>query len=206
MEPWLTFMRNQKPNLPGVFLIWLVFTLLIAPLEYFRRTMDVYHGKDRFRAEYIIPLSQLLLLVGAAGPLSGPLLLLTMQGVANMLLVIISTPVHRSAYAWTSGCEGVVKPASDYGIQTVLSTNDFLVEEYPGTLAKMFLFASFNDHVTHHLFPTVDLSKQGLVRPIFIAACKKFQVPYRVTHFPDMFRTLFLVLARHPEQLLYYPG
>ena len=198
-------MRDQKPNKRGVLIVWALFNVIMAPLEYYRRAMDRIRGRDHFRPEYLIPLVELACLSRAVGLPRGVLLLLTMQCVLNTLLVIISTPVHRSAYAWTSGCEDVVPAAADFGVQTVISTNDFCVDE-AGLFDKIFFFASFNDHVTHHLFPTVDLSKQHVIRPIFLSLCRKFNVPYRKTHFFDLFCSVFQVLLRKPEQLLYYPG
>ena len=206
VEPWLRFIRNQRSNTRGVLLVWVLFNILIAPMEYIRRVRDVLTGRDGWRIEYIIPIAELACLALGAGLGKGVLLLLTMQAVVNTLLVIISTPVHRSAYAWTSGCEGVVPGAADYGLQIVLSTNDFLVDESPSLFTKLFLFASFNDHVTHHLFPTVDLSRQDLVRPIFLECCRRFNVPYRKTRYSEMLRTTFEVLLRDPSQLMYYPG
>ena len=41
---------------------------------------------------------------------------------------------------------------------------------------KLLLASSFNDHVIHHLFPTIDLSKQHLVRPVLEKYCKEEKV------------------------------
>lgn len=165
MEPWVGFMRNQATNPPGALLVWMLFNMLIAPLTYAIRIRDALSGIP-LRPEDSAPFLQLGLLVAGAGVLPGLGLLCVMQAVANTLLVLISTPVHRSEYAWSTGCESLVPPAADFGAHTVLATNDYCTSW--GLPAKLFLFGSFNDHVAHHLFPTVDLSKQYRIRQLFL--------------------------------------
>eukprot|EP00047_Mylnosiga_fluctuans_P007938 m.5468 g.5468 ORF g.5468 m.5468 type:complete len:437 (-) comp2008_c0_seq1:94-1404(-) len=203
VEPFLTFMRDQKPNLPGVLLVWVLFTMLIAPLEFARRIIALSLGAEHLRWEFAVPI-----VLGSAcavcGGWWGVFLFFLHHFVANLGLVIISTPVHRGKYSWTSGCEAVRAARTDFGEHTVIATNDFCVEEF-GLFAKLFVGGSFNDHVTHHLFPTVCLSQQHRVRKIFLEHCKKFNVPYVKTSFPDMLLGLFQVLRRNPGELLYVP-
>lgn len=41
---------------------------------------------------------------------------------------------------------------------------------------RLLLAGSFNDHVIHHLLPTLDLSKQHVVRPVLEATYREFKV------------------------------
>eukprot|EP00048_Salpingoeca_helianthica_P016522 m.232782 g.232782 ORF g.232782 m.232782 type:complete len:448 (-) comp18859_c0_seq1:27-1370(-) len=203
VEPWMTFVRTQAPPRVNAFINFVIFTALIAPMEFIRRIVTFAQGGDPFRVEYLIPVAQWALALLLAGPGWGTLLLLLMYYVSNLLLVIISTPVHRSDLAWSAGCDRILAARADYGEHTVIATNDFSVSA--GLFVKLFVFGSFNDHITHHLFPTLDLSKQYLARPLFLEHVKRFDVPYRVTRFPDMFKGLFRVLCRNPNDLCYVP-
>jgi hypothetical protein len=89
-------------------------------------------------------------------------------------------------YAWTESCQALRPAETDFGRHTILATNDYSVSSF-GLFAKVFVSGSFNDHVAHHLFPTVDLSKQHLVRDLVLEHCKRFGVPYEERSFPELF-------------------
>jgi fatty acid desaturase len=42
--------------------------------------------------------------------------------------------------------------------------------------ARLFLAGSFNDHIVHHLFPTLDMSRQPLLRPMVLETMREFKV------------------------------
>ena len=72
--------------------------------------------------------------------------------------------------------------------------------------SKLFLFASFNDHVTHHLFPTIDLSKQHMVRRAFLETCKECDIKYESHTFMELARGTRKVLQRREGDPCYTPA
>ena len=76
-----------------------------------------------------------------------------MHAVSMMGLCYLSFPNHRSDQSWTEGDEGA---ARDFGEHILLTTKDHSVS-LPPFFSFMF-FQGFNEHVVHHLFPTVDKS------------------------------------------------
>ena len=55
-----------------------------------------------------------------------------------------------------------------------MTTQDFATDT--GLVGKLFVLGSFNDHICHHLFPTVDISKQAVLRSTIVQAMKEFEV------------------------------
>lgn len=158
-------MRNQPTNSSLVHLYWHVFYFAILPTLNYSRVLlfPLFFKAEKYRTQHFFPLLQLAVLlllhpmgVSWASALNSFFLWWLMHGVSFLLLIIFSTPVHRSEHGWTEGCGGEV---ADFGKHTILSTHDYLSDEAPLWL-KLFAFASFNDHVIHHCFPTVDLSRQ----------------------------------------------
>lgn len=70
---------------------------------------------------------------------------------------------------------------------------------------QLFAAGSFNDHVIHHLLPTVDLSKQYLLRGLFLDLCRKYQVPYQPHTFLELFAGLLKLHSRQKDDLCYTP-
>lgn len=99
------------------------------------------------------------------------------NGIAMSFLFVVSFPVHRSEYGWTDGCESAKPEAQDFGEHIVQTTQDYSTS-IQSLWFRLLLAGSFNDHITHHLFPTLDLSKQHLVRPIVIQGLKEFHVGF----------------------------
>ena len=82
------------------------------------------------------------------------------------------------------------------------AANDYSVET-TGLFGKLFFFASFNDHVTHHLFPTIDLSQQHRVRRLFLETCAEHHVEYNGEKFVDLAKGTARVLTRKPGDLAF---
>jgi len=137
IEPWLNFMRNAKTNFPGVLLIWNVFNVVIGPLNFVNTLRHVAMGKLPLRLTLLMPLAQLSVFGAALGARDCFTLWLIMQGFATWLLMVFSTPVHRSDFAWTQGCEALQAEEGDFGKHVVLSTDDYMVEE-SGLAMKLF--------------------------------------------------------------------
>ena len=54
-------------------------------------------------------------------------------------------------------------------------------------------------------FSKVDLSRQYLVRRLFLEHCQRFQVPYHENSFPDLLTSVFAVLGRKKGDVSYIP-
>lgn len=69
-------------------------------------------------------------------------------------LATMSFPAHRSQYSWT---EGDINPQRDYGLHTLITTCDH--HRNLNLFTSFLIFQGFNNHVVHHLFPIIDISK-----------------------------------------------
>lgn len=202
VEPWLNYLRNQPSNHPwAVWPIWLLFNSLLGPINYLLTWRFIMLQEQPFRWPNLIPLLEFFLLLTNNSAYHSLALFVAMHGVASLLLMILTTPIHRSQFAWTTGCEGTEAAQADFGLHTVLSTNDYLTSA--PLFFKLFAFASFNDHITHHLFPTIDLSQQHRVRQIFLTTAAEFNVKYVRRTFPELAAGTTKVLGRKPGELCY---
>jgi fatty acid desaturase len=202
LEPWLRFVRSSPPNARGVLAFWHAFNFLIGPLNYLNSLRHVCSGTSAPDWALLLPALELLLLSAPNGFRRGLLLWTVVHGAATWLLMAASTPVHRSDYSWTAGCERLAPPEADFGRHVVSTTDDYMAEA-AGVEAKLFAFASFNDHVAHHLFPTVDLSQQHRVRRLFLETCRERGVEYAGRSWADLARGTARVLGREEGEILY---
>ena len=101
--------------------------------------------------------------------------------------------------------------ALDFGEHVILSTQEYWTDfcaAYPrlGLVASLYLFAGFNQPVTHHMFPTCDLSKQYLLTAVIHEQADAFGI---ARHPPKSLFALFLSTAatwhRTGEGLGYRP-
>lgn len=207
VEPYTFFMRSQPSNHPLVYVWWHVFSFFVPLLNLLRGTVEILTGRDHLTPERLLAPAQLALLLWAWGYVWGGVLWLIIHGVAVYLLIVVSTPVHRSKYSWTEGCQAAGVPAAgDFGHHTVISTADYSVGEgNAGLVANLFAYAAFNDHVVHHLFPTVDASRQHLIRGVFLEQCKAFGIPYRRQTFAQLLSGTFAAMVRPVGSLVYHP-
>lgn len=67
---------------------------------------------------------------------------------------------HRIEGAWTEGDEGAVIDYGEHILKTTFDHNRWLPP-----ILSLFFFTGFNNHVAHHLFPTVDISKLNVIFP-----------------------------------------
>ena len=106
VEPFATFMRNRRPAPRFILLYWHVLNFALGPVDFIRRCQDLVTGNaGGRRPEYFIPIGQLLIAMATTGLGRGLFLWWLMHGVAVYLLILFSTPVHRSDYSWTEGCD-----------------------------------------------------------------------------------------------------
>lgn len=77
---------------------------------------------------------------------------------------------HRVQDTWTAGCE----PISDFAEHTLATTCD--TTTYLTGFLSMMLFAGFNQHIAHHLFPTIDHYHLSKITPLVKETAKEFNV------------------------------
>ena len=231
LEPHVRFMRSSGTNsspLIALAMHYVVLPAFFGLLNVVIRVRDIVTGDTRARPEHLITLLQLGALAVARGSLLSAFgLWVLLHGVASSMLMHISEPLHRSAYSWSAGCPG---EEADFGRHTVASTAgvyvcvqawvccdvccidralaDFESEETaPGRplalFLRVFVYGSFNDHIAHHLFPTVCLSKQHLVRDAFLRIARSMGVPYSKRTHQELRAGTHRVLVRTEGDICY---
>lgn len=269
VEPYVRFMRSSPSNHWLVYVWWHLFHLLAPLIEFVRNIWPLLVTRtEPLTWERLLCPAQMATLVYAWGPAQGLILWLGVHGTQLYLLVCASTPVHRSVYSWTEGCDSKVSPpAADFGAHTVLSTADYgggggacgacfdgsamvvssteaataatAIEETTDAttgpsgaagsdsmlrerkrqqsqddtiaaitntasgwgagfhlLQRTLMAALFDDHVIHHLFPTIDASKQHIVRDLFERHCQQHGIPYQCHNFASLLSGTFAALYR----------
>jgi len=95
-----------------------------------------------------------------------------MHSTISFILVLTSWSVHHDDHLWHDG-DPYDNKANDFGKHILLTTTEHSL----GNLYLNFLlFAGLNDHVIHHLFPTIDHSRFDEIRDIFIQTKKEFGI------------------------------
>jgi hypothetical protein len=211
LEPHVRFMRSSPANRwPWLALVLhFILPFFLGPINIISRARDCLKGESKLRLEHAIPFIQLAVLARARGDLWSTFWLwFLLHGVAIWCLVYVSTPVHRSCYSWSSGCVG---EQSDFGVHTAISTADWSSEETSpdkplALLWRLFVYGSFNDHITHHLAPTVDLSRQYLLRPLFLRLARQYGIAYSKHSHPELAKGLLRVIMRGATDVCYFPA
>lgn len=96
---------------------------------------------------------------------------------------------------WTAGSE----PIQDFGEHTLAATCD-TTTHLTGFLS-MALFAGFNQHIAHHLFPTVDHYHLGKVTPLIRETCQEFGVDY---HYKSKWECMVSISKGLVQRIPYY--
>ena len=211
LEPHVRFVRSSAVNRWPALAVVLHFLLpfVLGPMNVIGRARDCWLGSTKVRVEHAFPLIQLAVFsIARRGFLAALWPWLLLHGVATFCLIYISTPVHRSDFSWSSGCPG---GEADFAAHTAISTVDFNSDEENtggglwALFVRVFVFGSFNDHITHHLAPTVDLSRQHMLRPVFLRLAKRFGIPYAKRSHPELVLGTLRVLLRRTGDLCYVP-
>ena len=179
LEPLVSFMRNQPTNSPLVYLYWHVVSFLIGPIQVLELWWRIVTRRSALLPENLIVPAQLAVLVVCAGFGRGLLLWLTMHGVGIYLIQLVSTPLHRSEFSWTEGCEHMRARQDSFAEHTLASTEHYwssFSARWPtlGLLLGVFVSGSFHSHVAHHLFPTLDHSRHHLVHDVLRKNCAAY--------------------------------
>lgn len=199
MEPFIYYLAN-KPKNPVINVLFghLLFTFL-GVLNYIRRFAFFFFGKDKLQPENIIPLVELVILWTNAESFGSALKLwLIMHSVASLQMILATFPNHRTQNHWS---EGEPNPVKCFAEHTILTTSDHSVK-MPLIFAYI-CFGGFNDHILHHLFPTIDRSVIPEIKHILIEECGKFGIVYKESNF---FENLQGVYAAFFREKPYYKG
>eukprot|EP01084_Bolivina_argentea_P107973 192994_1 len=171
-EGIINFMTNQPTNHILIYLYAPCFYMFSLPLLHIPILIDLYK-RGRLKIKYLIPILELLIMI--VMNYNGILTIfisfwywVIMHGTMYTMLMIVSTPIHRSDMCWT---EGDTNGTKDFLEHTLLTTMDYYVNW--GFFASLFMFDTFNDHRLHHLFPTLDASKISQLKPVFEKYCKQ---------------------------------
>ena len=111
----------------------------------------------------------------------GVMLVVIMNVTGGYLLTSTSFCVHRGELMWTEGDPGGEK---DFGKHIFLTTIDHSTDY--SLFWSFYLFAGFNNHIAHHLFPTVDHSRLPEIKEIIISTAKEFNMEYKTYSFSHL--------------------
>lgn len=133
--------------------------------------------RSPLRAEMALPIAQYLVL--AAGSTQPLTLLLLMHFISSFLLLFVSLIVHRTTYHYTDGVKQAAE--KDFGQYILQSTTDYNTHiRFPWNLV---LFEGFNDHILHHLFPTINICHLGELHKYLNETLKEFKLERRYKDF-----------------------
>jgi len=199
IEPVLYYLSNKPKNPVINVFIGHILILFIGPLNFLRRFIFSFVGKDKLKIENSIPIVELLILWSNAESFSSALnLWVIMHCVASVHLILATFPNHRTDNHWS---EGDPKPAKDFAEHTLLTTSDHSV--FLPLMLAYICFGGFNDHILHHLFPTVDRSILPELKGILIEGCKEFGIVYQESNFWKNFWGVYVAYFR--EKPFYIP-
>lgn len=199
MEPFIYYLAN-KPKNPAINVVFghLLF-IFLGVLNYIRRFLFFFVGKDKLQPENVIPLIELVILwTNAEGFGSALKLWLIMHSVASFQMILATFPNHRTENHWSEGEPNAVKCFAEH---TILTTSDHSVK-LPLIFAYL-CFGGFNDHILHHLFPTIDRSLIPELKHILIEECKKFGIVYKESNFFENLKGVYVAFFRDKP---YYQG
>ncbi|CAK87368.1 unnamed protein product (macronuclear) [Paramecium tetraurelia] len=173
MEPFFITTKSRLPNnrfLP--YYINIVFGF-ISTLQFISTIIQIIKGEEQLRKEYLIPVIEYFIIYSFC--LDGTLafkLFMAIQCFASFLSLKYPLIIHRNSFNYSDG--STIQPSNDYGIYVIQTTTDHdLWIQFP---LNMFLFQSFNHHILHHMFPTVDESRIPEIHHILEQTLKDFNL------------------------------
>lgn len=193
IEPFIYYLSNKPKNpIINIFLGHILF-FFIGIFNYIRRFLFFFLGKDKLQPENIIPFVEFLIIWSNASSFSWALQLwVIMHGCASFHLILATFPNHRTSNHWS---EGDPNPVKGYAEHTILTTSDHSCG-LPLILAYL-LFGGFNDHILHHLLPTIDRSVLLTMKPVLIEECDKFGIDYKESEFIKNFIGVYVGFFRN---------
>lgn len=161
-EPLAHFLRNQKNNSVLTELYLQPFFFVMVPLNMIIKIVfAIINPSKKFTMSLLYPWTEVVILYLFKQDLFESLcLFFFMQACFGFSLTKCIFCGHRTQEMWSAGSERI----EDFGEHTVASTCD-TTTHLRGFLS-MALFAGFNQHISHHLFPTVDHSHLDKLLPI----------------------------------------
>jgi len=191
LEPFLVFLSTTKKNFFQKNLVVIYYQVIFFAafiLDFQKKIASTILGQSRkLRLENSIVVAQLIFLVYFSGT-KGIIQWIIMHSICSWGITTFGLPVHHHPRAWHDGEK--LNPLDkdgkcDYGLFIVETTLDHSITI--DISLKLLLYAGLNEHVIHHLFPTIDLSRFEEIRPIFQKVCKQFNVPYTLSTWKDLY-------------------
>jgi fatty acid desaturase len=183
-EPYIYFLTRKPSNSYLVYLYGHIVFVLSGYLAQISMFMEYIKGNRKLYMENILPYLFFLQQFIIVGDFYTTLKLnFVMHGIGNYMLMMITFPNHRTDEHWF---DGDPNGSREYGRFIVQSSKDHSVN-FPLFLSMLFL-GTFNVHIIHHLFPTIDAEKLIMLRPTMEETCKEFDVSYKSD---DYFRILW---------------
>ena len=178
-EPIIYYLSNRPKNQIINVLLGHILFVFMGILNFLRRFIFHFLGKDKLRIENAIPVIELLILWSNSVSFSSALYLWTiMHCVSSFHLLLGTFPNHRTDIHWS---EGDPNPVKDYAEHTILTASDHTVDM--NIMLAYICFGGFNDHTIHHMFPTIDRGVLPEFKGILIETCKEFGVKYKECNF-----------------------
>eukprot|EP00755_Sulcionema_specki_P014615 Sspe_Gene.57200::Locus_31399_Transcript_1_1_Confidence_1.000_Length_1387::g.57200::m.57200 len=198
LEPLIAYMRLHPTNGPWVYVTWHIVNFLIGPLEFLVGGVKGLANGEGHVTDLAVPIQWIFSWAVSGDAWFAAKLLFLIHGFGVYLLILFSTVPHRTLYGWTEGCPN---PAKDFAEHIIKTTQDYAVHApYP-----VRVLLGFNDHVVHHLFPTIDLANHSRVRRVLETTCAKHGVPYKPHSYTQLLRGLVAALRRPDGDLVYEP-
>uniref|UniRef100_A0A6B2L6G3 Fatty acid desaturase domain-containing protein n=1 Tax=Arcella intermedia TaxID=1963864 RepID=A0A6B2L6G3_9EUKA len=145
---------------------------ILLPAFFMKNMIFLLLKKQKFRWEYYIPLLELLFLFFTSGSLLISLyLFFAMHCTFSLVFLLVAWTVHHDQYQWHDG-EPLSDADRDFGRFIYQTTSDHSIEL--NLFLSLLFFAGLNDHILHHLFPTIDRSRFDEIRTIFQNTCLEF--------------------------------
>jgi len=192
LEPILQFLPRPK-SFMARYAAWIYshfFYVFALPLQYLKRHVLTFQGKQQKRLENYLPILELIVGIILCGSVKqGFFLWAFLHLVCSYWFAFVGLiAAHHHPDIWHEGDELRYK-SNDWGIRQIEAVRDR--KDITGNL--LLVATTFGDHTLHHLFPTVDHSKLPLLYPVFLQTCEEFGVEFK------FYTILSLMLGKYKQ-------
>ena len=213
LEPWLYNMVASPSNPIAVALYGPILCACAHLLDILAMWWRLASGQQPtgFRVECLSNAAQLALLVLGNGSLLRSLsCFVVMMLTFGLMDSFAGFPLHHTERAWTEGDQRH-KRKRDFAEHVLASTVDYSLDDEDGipvgrpSWRSLLLFELMPGHVLHHLFPTVDCSRHGMLRPVLRRTLDDFGICQQLLPLPHIYFSMWPAWLRngHSESTLY---